>query len=98
MTESKTRTRMRVLAALTAFMFAALATRLWFLQVLSSEQFSKLAADNQVRLVPLQPLRGLILDRNGNILVVNRGSTVVLIDRLGIKGQDEQGLVNLSKL
>jgi penicillin-binding protein 2 len=89
---------MRVLAGLTAFMFAALATRLWFLQVLASEQFSKLADDNQVRLVPLQPLRGLILDRDGNILVGNRASTMVLIDRLGMKGQDEQVLFRLSNL
>lgn len=89
---------MRVLAALSAFMFAALVTRLWFLQVLASEQFSKLADQNQVRLVPLQPLRGLVLDRNGNILVGNRASTIVLIDRLGMKGQDEQVLFRLSNL
>src|SRR5437899_8972059 len=98
MTESKTRTRMRVLAALTAFMFAALVTRLWFLQVLASEQFSKLADQNQVRIVPIQPLRGLILDRNGNILVGNRASTIVLVDKLGMKGKDEQVLFRLSNL
>ncbi len=98
MTESRTRTRMRFLAALTAFMFAALVTRLWFLQVLASEQFSKLADQNQVRLVPLQPLRGLILDRNSNILVGNRASTIVLVDRLGMKGQEEQVLFRLSNL
>src|SRR5205823_8907811 len=98
MTELKTRTRMRVLAGLTAFMFAALATRLWFLQVRASEEFSKLADQNQVRLVPLQPLRGLILDRNGNSLVGNRVSTIVLVDKLGMKGEDEQVLFRLSSL
>ena len=58
MTESRTRIRMKVLAALVLFMFGALTTRLWFLQVLASDQFSELADENQVRLVPTQPIRG----------------------------------------
>jgi penicillin-binding protein 2 len=98
MTESKTRTRMKVLAGLVAFMFAALTTRLWFLQVLASDQFSKLADDNQVRLVPLQPLRGEIRDRDGNVLVGNRSSTIVTVDRVAMQGQEEQILYRLSTL
>jgi penicillin-binding protein 2 len=98
MTESKTRTRMKVLAALVVFMFAALGTRLWFLQVLATDEFVALADQNQVRLVPIDPLRGEILDRTGRVLVGNRPSTVVFIDRLGMKGQEEQVLYRLSNL
>jgi penicillin-binding protein 2 len=98
MTESKTRTRMKVLAGLVAFMFAALTTRLWFLQVLATEEFAKMAEQNEVRLVPLQPLRGVILDRDGNILVGNRPSTIVTIDRVAMRGQEEQVLFRLSTL
>ncbi len=98
MTESKTRTRMKVLAGLVVFMFAALTTRLWFLQVLATEDFAKQADENQVRLVPLQPLRGLILDRHGNIMVGNRPSTIVTVDRVAMKGQEEQVLYRLSTL
>jgi len=89
---------MKVLAGLAVFMFAALTTRLWFLQVLATEEFANLADQNQVRLVPLQPLRGLILDRDGNILVGNRPSTIVTIDRVAMKGQEEQVLYRLSTL
>jgi len=98
MTEGKTRTRMKVLAAVVVFMFAALTTRLWFLQVLATDQFTRLAAQNQLRLVPITPLRGEILDRNGNVLVENQPSTVVLVDRSELRGQGDQVLYRLSSL
>jgi penicillin-binding protein 2 len=98
MTENRTRTRLRILAALVVFMFAALTTRLWFLQVLASEQFSHLADQNQVRLVPIEPLRGEILDRTGNVLVGNRSSNVVQVDRLAMVGREDEVLYRLSGL
>jgi penicillin-binding protein 2 len=98
MTESKTRIRLKVMAALVVVMLAALTTRLWFLQVMASPKFVNLANDNQVRLVPIEPLRGQILDRNGNVLVGNRPSTVILVDRRGMRGQEEQVLFRLSNL
>jgi penicillin-binding protein 2 len=90
---------MKVLAWLCAFMFAALGTRLWFLQVLASEQFDKLADQNQVRLIPVEPIRGVILARDGKtILVGNRASTIVTVDRLGMQGRDDEVLFRLSNL
>jgi penicillin-binding protein 2 len=90
---------MKVIAWLTAFMFAALGTRLWFLQVLASEQFDKLADQNQVRLIPIQPVRGIIVARDGRtVLVDNRPSTIVMVDRLGMEGRDDEVLFRLSKL
>src|SRR4029453_9761322 len=80
MSENRVRTRMKVLAGLVVFMFAALTTRLWFLQVLATDQLVKEANQNQVRLVPIEPLRGEILDREGIVLVGNRPSTVITID------------------
>ncbi|HXF57495.1 MAG TPA: penicillin-binding protein 2 [Actinomycetota bacterium] len=98
MTESRIRLRMKVLAALVVFMFGALSTRLWFLQVLASRQFAELANQNQLRLVPIEPLRGEILDRNGEVLVGNRASTVVLVDRREIRGREDEVLFRLSNL
>ena len=98
MTEGRTRSRMRFLAGLVLFMFAALTTRLWFLQVLAAPQFSKLAEQNQVRLVPIEPLRGRILDREGNVLVDNRPSTVVTVDRSRLGDQADQTLFRLSEV
>jgi penicillin-binding protein 2 len=97
-TENRTRTRMKVLAGLVVFMFGALTTRLWFLQVLAAQQFSKEADQNQVRLVPIEPLRGQILDRNGVVLVGNRASTVVLVERRALQGQEDAVLYRLSNL
>jgi penicillin-binding protein 2 len=85
---------MKVLAGLVVFMFAALTTRLWFLQVLASEEFSKAANENRLRLVRIDPLRGQIVDRHGNPLVINRSSTIVLVDRSdpGFR-QDKEGVM-----
>ena len=98
MTEVRTRKRMKALATLVVFMFGAITTRLWFLQVLASPVLTREANQNQVRLVPIEPPRGEILDRNGNILVGNRPSTVLLIDRRGMGDQVEQVLYRVSTL
>jgi penicillin-binding protein 2 len=98
MTESKTRARMKLIAGLVAFMFAALTTRLWYLQVLATDQFTQEASQNEIRTVPIEPLRGKILDRTGNVLVDNRPSTVILVDRLGMQDRGDEVLFRLSNL
>ena len=98
MTELRIRTRLKVLAGLIVCMFAVITTRLWFLQVLASEQFVELANQNQVRLVPIDPVRGQVLDRTGRVLVGNRPSTVMLIDRTQMEGREEEVLLRLSSL
>jgi penicillin-binding protein 2 len=80
-TQPRTRVRLKVLATLVAFMFAALTTRLWFLQVMASTQFASEANRNQVRLVPIDPVRGEILDRNGEVLASNTSTLAVFVDR-----------------
>jgi penicillin-binding protein 2 len=99
-TETRIRTRMKVLAGLVVFMFAALTTRLWFLQVLASDQFTAQADDNQLRLVRLAPQRGEILDRRGRVLVGNRSSTVVQVDRSdpGFQADEDGVLFRLSNV
>jgi penicillin-binding protein 2 len=98
MTESKVRTRMKVLAGVVVFMFSALSIRLWYVQVLASSQFSRMANQNQVRLVPVYPVRGEILDRNGRVLVGNRPSTVLVVDRREMRGQERVVLSRVSAL
>jgi len=89
---------MKILAWLVALMFGALTTRLWFLQVLAAPSFSKLANENQLRLVPIEPLRGEILDRNGVVLAGNRSTVAVVVDRQELGDQEEQVLFRLSNL
>ncbi|HEX2267632.1 MAG TPA: penicillin-binding transpeptidase domain-containing protein, partial [Actinomycetota bacterium] len=98
MTESKVLVRMKVLGGLIAFMFAALTIRLWYVQVLASDQFARMADDNQVRLVPVHPIRGEILDRKGRVLVGNRPSTVIVVDRGAMGEREQEVLSRLAKL
>lgn len=48
-----------------------LVLRIGYLQINQHHRFFELAQDNRVDLVPLQPVRGLIYDRNGVILAQN---------------------------
>lgn len=73
--------RLAVLGILVVAAFVALFSRLWFLQVLASEQYEEYAKENRVRFVYSEPSRGRILDREGRVLVRNRGSNSVTIDK-----------------
>ena len=60
--------------------FGLLATRLYQLQIIQGDYFQLWADRNRFRLVPLNASRGIIYDRQGNILVRNVPSfTVALI-------------------
>jgi len=50
----------------------ALGARLFFLQVVKHEYYSDLSQGNRIRIEPLPPSRGLILDRNGEPLALNQ--------------------------
>src|SRR5881409_2807435 len=79
-------------------MFAALGTRLWFMQVLASEQYRKEARQNGIRLVSTVASRGRINDRNGDLLVDNRSSLTVLVNRQQLGDSEEKVVFRLSKL
>lgn len=81
MTADNPRLRLAVLAVVALSLFAALFTRLWYLQVLSAPDYRLQAQANQLRTVLEPAPRGRILDRNGKVLVDNRASNVVAIDR-----------------
>jgi penicillin-binding protein 2 len=72
--------RVAVLGGMAFVLFAIVFFRLWYLQVLSGDQYLQQARDNRVREVRVQAPRGDIVDRNGNVLVENRAATVVQLD------------------
>src|ERR671931_982039 len=98
MTEGRIPVRLRWLAVLCALMFAALTTRLWFMQVLAAQQFRKQEVQNGVRVVQEAAPRGRILDRNGDLLVGNRATLTLMVDRQGVGSHMEAVLYRLSKL
>jgi penicillin-binding protein 2 len=51
--------------------FAVLLARFVWLQVLQHEAYSAKAEENRIAIVPLPPSRGLVLDRNGEVLARN---------------------------
>ena len=72
---------MRILGVVAVSLFVALFGRLWFLQALESERFEVRAESNITRSIRTQAPRGQILDRNGRVLVENRLSTIVTINK-----------------
>lgn len=90
-------TRVRVLVGVVAFLFAAIVTRLWFLQVLAAEEYQERARGNRVRLVPLPAPRGKILDRSGQVLVEDASIIEVTVNRRNVENEEEL-LLRLSEI
>ncbi|MGH2923858.1 MAG: penicillin-binding protein 2 [Solirubrobacterales bacterium] len=72
-------TRVTVLTGIAVALFAVIFLRLWYLEVLSGEQYEQLANDNRVREIRVQAPRGEILDSEGKVLVANRTELAVQI-------------------
>ena len=50
----------------------AIAARLAWLQLLHGPEYRAMADENRIRLIPRDPVRGRLLDRNGRVLATNR--------------------------
>ncbi len=86
----KSRLRLFVLQVLMVSLFLTLFARLWYLQVLTGEEYQAKAAEQSVRDIVVQPARGLIVDAMGRPLVANRTSWVVSVDRTVLNKMDDQ--------
>lgn len=75
------RIRLAAVGVVVLSLFAAMFTRLWYLQVLDSTSFVEAATANQVRFIYEEAPRGRVLDRNGKVLVDNRRSPTVTVER-----------------
>ena len=83
------RLRLVVIQALVFALFATLFARLYYLQVVSGDEYHAQAASQSVREIVVQPQRGLIVDDMGRPLVANRTSWVVSIDRTMLEKMTE---------
>ncbi len=68
------RARVYVVAFLVVCCIFVLGARLFHLQIVSNEHYATLSQENRVRVVPIAPTRGLILDRNLKLLADNKSS------------------------
>ena len=76
--------RVALLGGIALALFAIVFFRLWYLQVLSGDQYLAEANDNQVRQERIQAPRGDVVDRNGETIVTNRRAIVVEISPAGL--------------
>jgi penicillin-binding protein 2 len=81
------RRRLLVLYVVAAAMLISLGGRLYYLQVMNTTAFTKLAAANQTRDVIVPAVRGQILDDVGNRLVTNQTALVVSVDMMTLSQQ-----------
>ncbi len=77
--------RLAMIGIVCVSLFASLLVRLWYLQMIDTSSQQLLANGVNLRVVHTEGTRGRILDRNGKVLVDNRISIVVEIDRTRIK-------------
>ncbi|HTN99200.1 MAG TPA: penicillin-binding protein 2 [Microthrixaceae bacterium] len=82
--------RLSAIGIVAISLFLALFMRLWFLQGIDRQQFEAVSESNRLRVVHEEGPRGRILDRNGKVLVDNKTSIVVSLDREPLKKLDEK--------
>ena len=80
--------RLTVIRVGVALVFAALAVNFWVLQVAQHAKFQQMAENNRQRALALRAPRGVIFDREGEILVENRYSLNISLIREQIEDLD----------
>ncbi len=93
----RSRLRLVVLQVLVLSLLLTLLGRLWFLQILTGDQYQSEASKNSVRSVVTTAVRGQILDDQGRSFVRNRTTLVVTLDRTVLermKTAKEMGVLN----
>ena len=85
--------RVAVILGIAAVMFGIVFFRLWFLQILSGQEFVAQANDNRLTTVKVVAPRGTIVDRNGETIVDNRPGRAVGIRLMDVPGRAAGSLV-----
>ncbi|MCF5709881.1 penicillin-binding protein 2 [Pseudomonas syringae] len=73
--------RLIACAILVAVLAGCLIARMYFLQVTEFDYHSTISENNRVHVLPIPPERGLIFDRNGEVLADNRPSFNLTLTR-----------------
>ena len=81
--------RLSSIQYLVAVAFAALAIGFWIFQIAQHEKFREMADDNSIRRLPLPAPRGVLLDRNGKVLVDNQNTFNIELVREQTRNLDQ---------
>ena len=74
-------TRLATLQVCAIAVFGILAFSFWFLQIVQGDTYDELALNNHRRTLAVRAPRGVLFDREGRVLVENRDSVIVSLDR-----------------
>lgn len=86
--QQSSRKRLGVLAAFGTGVLALLASKLYFLQIVTRDDLQSAAERNKYKTISTPAPRGLIYDADGVVLVNNRAVSVVLADASVLKSAD----------
>ncbi len=92
------KTSIRILQAVILIGFLVMLVRIFQLQILDYEKYSPLSMQNSIRLEMVNPARGLILDRNGIIMVDNQPIYSITITPANFKMDNLEKLAHFLKM
>jgi len=75
------RVRLRVIQAAVVLLLGVLGVRLYMLQIVNGARYAEVAENQRIRLLPILAPRGVIMDRNGTVLVDSRPIYSVILSR-----------------
>lgn len=97
MTETS-RLRVSIIGVVVIALFSTLFVRLWFLQVAAGKTYAAAVHTNTIRQVPVDPLRGRILDATGKVLADNKIVDAITMDRNTTPAREKRFLATLAPL
>ena len=87
------RVRLRIIQALVLVLLGVLTVRLYLLQIVNGARYAEVAENQRIRLLPIPAPRGVIFDRNRNLLVDSRPIYSIILSREDTKSIDRNSLV-----
>lgn len=87
------RIRLQLIQVLVLVLLGLLGVRLYLLQIINGNHYAEIAENQRIRLLPIPAPRGVIFDRNGNLLVDSKPIYSVLLSREDTKGIDRYTLI-----
>ena len=87
------RVRLQLIQVLVLVLLGLLGVRLYLLQIINGTHYAEIAENQRIRLLPIPAPRGVIFDRNRNVLVDSRPIYSVILSREDTKGIDRYTLI-----
>lgn len=87
------RSRMALMRMVVVAAFLVLAAQLWRLQIVEGSRYQRKAEANRLRLQPLPPLRGVIYDRNRELLVRNVPSFTAAVTPADLPEEQQSAII-----